>query len=94
MFKSRGGTKKDKPVVGATFGRREQEQELDSQDSDGPFLEFDDDDFNAVAEADERIRRALKAEKLARAKEADRYNLDKLPPIAPLPAKVSKVSQY
>ncbi|KAJ7811967.1 hypothetical protein B0H13DRAFT_2471868 [Mycena leptocephala] len=93
MFKSRGGTKKDKPVVGATFGRREQEQELDSQDSDGPFLEFDDDDFNAVAEADERIRRALKAEKLARAKEADRYNLDKLPPIAPLPAKVSKTRQ-
>ncbi|KAJ7871546.1 hypothetical protein B0H13DRAFT_2554441 [Mycena leptocephala] len=93
MFKSRGGTKKDKPIVGATFGCREQEQELDSQDSDGAFLEFDDDDFNAVAEADERIRRALKAEKLARAKEADRYNLDKLPPIAPLPAKVSKTRQ-
>lgn len=92
MFKSLMGGKKNKPIVGSTFGRREQEQELDPHDGDNPFLEFEDEDFDAAAEADERIRRALKAEKRARAMEADRYNLDKLPPIPLAPAKVSKVS--
>ncbi|KAJ7454903.1 hypothetical protein B0H11DRAFT_2200469 [Mycena galericulata] len=80
------------PIVGATFGRREPQQQLDPLDSDTPFLEFDDEDFDAVAEADERIRRAVKAENAVRAKEADRYNLDKLPPLPKAQAekKVSK----
>ncbi|KAJ7830856.1 hypothetical protein B0H13DRAFT_1915718 [Mycena leptocephala] len=93
MFKSLMGGKKNKPIVGSTFGRREQEQELDPHDGDNPFLEFEDEDFDAAAEADERIRRALKAEKRVRAMEADRYNLDKLPPIPLAPAKVSKGRQ-
>ncbi|KAJ7932276.1 hypothetical protein B0H13DRAFT_1857110 [Mycena leptocephala] len=93
MLKSLMGGKKNKPIVGSTFGRREQEQELDPHDGDNPFLEFEDEDFDAAAEADERIRRALKAEKQARAMEADRYNLDKLPPIPLAPAKVSKGRQ-
>ncbi|KAJ7800646.1 hypothetical protein B0H14DRAFT_3490504 [Mycena olivaceomarginata] len=76
--------KKNMPLVGASFGRREQQSELDGYDSDTPILEFDDEDFDAQEEANERIRRALKLDKAERAKVADRYNLDKLPPLAPL----------
>ncbi|KAJ7705961.1 hypothetical protein B0H16DRAFT_1704444 [Mycena metata] len=61
--------------------------------------QFDDEDFDAAAEADERIRRALKAEKAARKRQQDTYNLSKLAPLAPLgfpalvpvPAPVAKV---
>ncbi|KAF7336392.1 hypothetical protein MVEN_02187800 [Mycena venus] len=92
MSKSLKGAKKAKPIVGASFGRREQEQELDP-DGNPLFLEFSDEDFDAQVEADERIRRALKAEKIRREKEADRYNLDKLPALALAPAKQSKARQ-
>ncbi|KAJ7737941.1 hypothetical protein B0H16DRAFT_1891494 [Mycena metata] len=85
------------PIIGATFGRRELYCD-DPNDSDIPCLEFDDEDFDAAAEADERIRRALKAEKAARKRKEDKYNLSKLPPLAPLgfalvavPAPVAKV---
>lgn len=84
--------KRSQPLIGATFGRREPSCEPDPSDSDVPALEFDDEDFDAVAEADERIRRALAKEKAARAKSADRYNLDKLPPLPAAPAKPNKVS--
>ncbi|KAJ7823838.1 hypothetical protein B0H13DRAFT_1919471 [Mycena leptocephala] len=92
MFKSLMGGKKNKPMVGSTFGRCEQEQELNLHDSDNP-LEFEDEDFDVAAEADERICRALKAEKWAQEMEADRYNLDKLLLIPLVPAKVSKACQ-
>ncbi|KAJ7668864.1 hypothetical protein B0H17DRAFT_1142413 [Mycena rosella] len=66
------------PLVGAKFGRSEQPAELDGMDSDTPLLAFDDADFDAVEEANERIRHALKKDKA-----------EKLPPL-PVPAKVPK----
>ncbi|KAJ7646282.1 hypothetical protein DFH06DRAFT_1424132 [Mycena polygramma] len=80
----------NKPLVGTTFGRREQHQELDPHDSDEPVLEFNDDDFDAVVEADARIQRVLKANKIEQAKKADMYNLSKLPPLPAPPAKAPK----
>ncbi|KAF7338930.1 hypothetical protein MVEN_01969100 [Mycena venus] len=92
MSESLKGAKKAKPIIGASFGRCEQEQELDP-DGNPLFLEFSDEDFDAQVEADERIHRALKAEKIRWEKEADRYNLDKLPALALAPAKQSKARQ-
>ncbi|KAJ7163933.1 hypothetical protein C8R43DRAFT_1122893 [Mycena crocata] len=74
-----------KPVL----GRREQPQDLDPSDSDTPCLDFSDADFDAVAEADERIRLVLKADRAERAREAQQYDLSKLPPLPALP--VTKV---
>ncbi|KAJ7882578.1 hypothetical protein B0H14DRAFT_3433376 [Mycena olivaceomarginata] len=43
--------KKNMPLVGASFGRCEQQSELDGYYSDTPILEFDDEDFDAQEEA-------------------------------------------
>ncbi|KAJ7629897.1 hypothetical protein B0H17DRAFT_1218013 [Mycena rosella] len=80
------------PLVGAKFGRSEQAAELDGMDSDTPLLAFDDADFDAVEEANERIRYALKKDKAERKREQNRYNLSKLPPL-PVPAKVPKADK-
>ncbi|KAF7363885.1 hypothetical protein MSAN_01046500 [Mycena sanguinolenta] len=86
--------KKDQPIVGAAFGRREHDLDMDPEDSDEPCLEFSDADFDAEAEADERIRLTMKAEKIAREKAANRYNVDNLPPLPAPPAKApSKARQ-